>query len=87
MNCKFDIAVSQITEKFEEFERADDGLAALTGLLDTGAIRISTRNEATVRALRQALNERWHMLQTYKQAAVDDFVKTNGLPFDEGSNS
>ena len=77
MNCKFEIAVNQVPEKWEEFEAADAGLAALTSLLDTGAIRVSARNEATVRALRSALNERWHMLQEYKQAETAHEVRNN----------
>ena len=70
MNCKFEIAVSQIPEKMDEFVRADDGLAALTGLLDTGAIRVSATNEACVRALRSALNDRWALIE-YHQKEVE----------------
>ena len=69
MNCKFEIAVSQIAEKMDEFIRADDGLAALTGLLDTGAIRVSAKNEACVRALRSALNDRWTLIEQYQKPA------------------
>lgn len=87
MNCKFDIAVHQVPAKMQDFETASDGLRALEGLIECGAIRISDRNQATVKALRSALDERWTMLQQYKQAAQAEVIRAHGLPFPEQANS
>ena len=77
MNCNFEIDVNQVPTRWEEFESADAGLATLTSLLDSGAIRISKRNEAAVRALRKALNDRWTLLEQYKQANTAPEVRKN----------
>ena len=80
MNCRLEITLSRLPRlvMMEKVVKALEGLKAMEELIDAGSVRISDRNAGTVRALHNALDERWRLILDAKQAAKDEIMREHG---------